>query len=277
MPRKNKILRRSRLMGIVNVTPDSFSDGGDYFRPEQAIEHALEMLAGGAEIIDIGGESTRPGADNLPVDDEIARVVPVIAGLKKVKPDCIISIDTRKSVVAAAALEAGADIVNDVSGLQYSPDMAELAARYDAKLVLMHMRGTPENMQSTENLCYADVVTETVAFLTEAADKAIASGVKRENIIIDPGIGFSKTVEQCFELMTGIDRFLETGYEVLVGPSRKSFIGKTLSIPDPKERMWGTAGAVAYLALRGIDIIRVHDVKEMRQMLDIYERCLDAE
>lgn len=273
MTTKNKKLRGCRLMGIVNVTPDSFSDGGEFYRPEHAIEHALQLLADGAEIIDIGGESTRPGADELSVEEESSRVVPVIAGLKKSAPDCIISIDTRKSGVAEAALEAGADIVNDVSGLQYSPDMADLAARYGAKLVLMHMRGTPENMQSPENLQYDDVVEEVVNFLVDAADKAISAGVRRENIIIDPGIGFSKTVEQNFALLNRVDQFKATGYEVLVGPSRKSFIGKTLDIVEPKERIWGTAGAVAYLAWRKVDIIRVHDVKEMYHVVNIFERC----
>lgn len=266
--------RRTRLMGIVNVTPDSFSDGGEYNRPEQAVKHALGLLNSGADIIDIGGESTRPGADLISDSDEMLRVVPVISGLKEVAPDCVISIDTRKYAVAEAALKAGADIINDVSGLQYSPLLAELAAAYGAKLVLMHMRGTPDDMQSSENLVYDDVVAETLDFLSLAADRAIAAGVARKDIIIDPGIGFSKTTEQNFDLLGRIDEFVASGFEVLVGPSRKSFIGKTLGIDNPGDRVFGTAGAVAFLAQVGVDIVRVHDVPEMRQMLDIFERCI---
>ncbi len=268
--------RRARLMGIVNVTPDSFSDGGEYNKPEQAVRHALGLLDNGADIIDIGGESTRPGADLIPDQDEIERVVPVISGLKAASPDCVISIDTRKYAVAEAALRAGADIINDVSGLQYSPQLAELPVEYKAKLVLMHMRGTPDDMQSPENLVYDDVVAETLDFLKDAAAKAMSSGVAREDIIIDPGIGFSKTTEQNFELLGRIDEFVASGFEVLVGPSRKSFIGKTLGVDDPGGRVFGTAGAVAYLAQAGVGIIRVHDVPEMRQMLDIFERCIEV-
>lgn len=268
--------RRTRLMGIVNVTPDSFSDGGEYNKPGQAVKHALGLLESGADIIDIGGESTRPGADLIPDRDEIGRVVPVIAGLKAAAADCIVSIDTRKYAVAEAALRAGANMVNDVSGLQYSPRLAELVAEHRAKLVLMHMRGTPDDMQSPEHLVYDDVVAETLAFLMTAADKAVAAGVSREDIIIDPGIGFSKTTEQNFELLGRIDEFVASGFSVLVGPSRKSFIGKTLGLDNPGDRVFGTAGAVAYLAQAGVDIVRVHDVPEMRQMLDIFERCIEV-
>jgi dihydropteroate synthase len=265
--------QKSRLMGVVNVTPDSFSDGGLWIDPQCAVEHAVELLHAGAEIIDIGGESTRPGADFIPVDEEISRVVPVIAGLKKLEPDCIISIDTRKSEVAKAALQAGATVLNDISGLEFSPDMAQIAAQYDASLVIMHMRGTPDTMQNAENLVYDNVVDEVCGFLECAAAKAVKAGVTPGKIIVDPGIGFSKSYEQNIELLTNIDKVKVLGYRVLVGPSRKAFIGQTLNIADPEERKWGTAGVVAYLAMRGIDIIRIHDVREMAEMLQMLQ-CL---
>lgn len=267
----------SRLMGIVNVTPDSFSDGGEYWAPEKAVEHALELLDDGAGIIDIGGESTRPGADFVSVEQEIDRVVPVIRGLKNIRPDCVISLDTRKSEVARAGLEAGADIINDISGLAFSPDMAQVVAEYNAGLVIMHMRGTPETMQDPTNLEYKDVVVEVKDALERLADSALVAGVAADRIILDPGIGFSKNLEQNLDLLANIDKIKETGYPVLVGPSRKSFIGGALNITSPTERKWGTAGAVAFLAMKQIDIIRVHDVREMREALQIFELCLSRQ
>lgn len=269
----NRANKMSRLMGIVNVTPDSFSDGGRWFEPQRAIEHAVELLDCGADIIDIGGESTRPGADFIPIEEEIARVVPVIAGLKKVQPHCIISIDTRKSAVAKAAIEAGATILNDISGLKFSPDMAAIAATYNASLIIMHMRGTPETMQLPNNLEYDNVVDDVGRCLTETADKAIKAGVVPEKIIIDPGIGFAKNCRQNIALLAGIDKLQAFGYPVLVGPSRKAFIGQTLNISDPAQRQWGTAGVVAYLAMHKIDIIRVHDIREMAEMLQMFACC----
>ncbi len=267
------IYQQSQLMGILNVTPDSFSDGGQWIKPQWAIEHAATMIADGAQIIDIGGESTRPGAAFIPVEEEISRVVPVIAGLTKLEPHCIISIDTRKSVVAKAALKAGATMLNDISGLEFSPDMAKIAAENDADLVIMHMRGTPETMQSPVNLEYGNVVDEVCTFLDNAVGKAIKAGVAPDKIIVDPGIGFSKNYEQNIELLTNIDRIKALGYRVLVGVSRKAFIGQALNITEAKARNWGTAGVVAYLAMQNIDIIRVHDVREMAEMLQLFELC----
>ena len=261
------------LMGIVNVTPDSFSDGGEYYSCQAAVEHCLQLHKDGAAIIDIGGESTRPNAPEVPVDEEINRVVPVVRELKKQRPEIIISIDTRKAQVAEAALEAGADIINDVSGLEFSPEIANIAARWDCGLVLMHMRGIPENMQNSENLQYRNIVSEVTDFLTEAADKAIKAGVKRENIILDPGIGFAKDVKQNLLLLKEIDCLRQTGYPVLVGHSRKTFIGKLLGYTEPKDRKAGTIGVSMYLAAKGVEIIRVHDVRENNDALRMYKFC----
>jgi len=268
---------KSQLMGILNVTPDSFSDGGQWIEPQRALEHATTMLADGAQIIDIGGESTRPGADFIPVEAEISRVVPVIAGLKKLQPHCIISIDTRKSAVAKAALVAGATMLNDISGLEFSPDMASLAAEYDANLVIMHMRGRPDTMQNSANLNYGNVVDEVCHFLDKAITKAVNAGVALDKIVVDPGIGFSKNYLQNIELLKNIDKIKALGCRVLVGPSRKAFIGQALAITEPENRQWGTAGVVAYLAMLNVDIIRVHDVREMAEMLKIFELCRSRE
>ena len=265
----------SRLMGIVNVTPDSFSDGGRCFNSETAVAHGLKLLEEGADIIDIGGESTRPGAAAVSPEEEIARIVPVIRELKRKHPDCIISADTRKAEVATAAAEAGADIINDVTGLQYSPAIAAVAAKYDTGLILMHMRGTPETMQSAENLKYGDVVKEVSEFLLQAVEKALEYGVKRENIVLDPGIGFSKTPEQNLELIGGIGEIKALGFPVLVGHSRKSFIGTALGRKTPEDRLWGTAGVTAFLAMRRAEIIRVHDVRAMKDVVTMFSRCAE--
>lgn len=277
---KNRTLRcgeRSLIMGILNVTPDSFSDGGRYSLEENAFRHALQMLADGADIIDIGGESTRPGSPEVSVSDEIRRIIPTVIRLKKERPDCVISIDTRKPDVAEEALSSGGDIINDVSGLQYSKRTAEIAAKYKAGLILMHMRGTPQNMQSAENLEYSNLITDICDFLKDAANTAIAKGVKPESVVLDPGIGFSKNLAQNLEITANIGRIKELGFPVLAGPSRKSFIGTLLAETVPEKRGWGTAGAAAWLALRKTDIIRVHDVKEIRQVLTVFEKCMEHE
>ena len=260
-------------MGILNVTPDSFSDGGKYVQHGTAVDHALMMIDNGADIIDVGGESTRPSAAEISVETEIERIVPVISELRKARPDIIISADTRKSRVAAAAVEAGADIINDISGLQFSPDMAKTAAEKNAGLIIMHMRGIPADMQDSKNLIYSDLLGEISNFLKNAAEKAIKAGVHRESIIIDPGLGFSKGPEQNMEICGKIDRIAELGFPVLAGHSRKSFIGNMLNEPDPAERIWGSAGVTAWLALKGAGILRVHDVKETFQLLKTLEKC----
>jgi dihydropteroate synthase len=263
-------------MGIVNVTPDSFSDGGDFFAVGAAVKRCLELHADGAGIIDIGGESTRPNAPEVSVDEEINRVVPVIATVKKQKPEIVISVDTRKAQVAAAAVEAGADIINDVSGLEYSPEIAEIAAANNTGLVLMHMRGNPENMQNSENLVYEDILSEVTGFLLKAAQKALDYGVKRENIILDPGIGFAKNAEQSLLLIREIAKLRASGYPVLAGHSRKSFIGKLLGRDNPGERLAGTLAVSLYLASQGVEIIRVHDVRENSDALKMFKLCTQS-
>lgn len=264
---------RTGIMGILNVTPDSFSDGGDYFNAGPAVERALAMLADGADIIDVGGESTRPGAEEIPVSEEIRRVIPVIEGIRIGAPGAVISVDTRKSEVARAALVAGADIINDVSGLSFSADMAEVAAQTGAGLIIMHMRGTPQTMQSDEFLVYDDVVAEVSAALLEASQRAEAVGVAAEKIIWDPGIGFSKNIEQNLSLLGNIDKLRKYGYAVLGGTSRKAFIGKLLEEPEPQCRVWGTGGSVAWMATLNVELVRVHDVMEMKQLLCVFDAC----
>jgi dihydropteroate synthase len=264
---------RTGIMGILNVTPDSFSDGGNYFNAAPAVERALKMLEDGADIIDVGGESTRPGAEEIPVREEIRRVVPVIEGIRIGVPGAVISVDTRKSEVARAALDAGADIINDVSGLSFSADMAEVVAKSGAGLIIMHMRGTPQTMQSDDFLKYDDVVEDVSSALQEASQRAEKAGVATDKIIWDPGIGFSKNLEQNLSLLGNIDKLRKNGYAVLGGTSRKAFIGKLLEEAEPQRRVWGTAGSVAWMAALNVELIRVHDVKEMKQLLCVFDAC----
>lgn len=265
------------LMGIINATLDSFSDGGVNFNPAAAVDSAERMLDDGAAIIDIGGESTRPGAGEVAEAEEVRRVVPVVAELRCRRPDCVISIDTRKSGVARASLEAGADIINDISGLAFSPEMAGLVAEFDAGLVLMHMRGVPATMQSPENLRYENLVEEVILSLETAAEEAMTAGVASENIVIDPGIGFSKTPEQNIELLGRVGRLAETGFPRLLGISRKSFIGWLLNEPDPDKRLAGTIGAALWLAGEGVEILRVHDVRAVSRALKVFYACRKGE
>jgi len=258
---------RTYIVGIVNVTPDSFSDGSRYLSSSSAVEHCIELLDSGADIIDIGGESTRPGAESVGAEEEIRRILPVICELRKLREDAVISVDTMKSEVAEKALSAGADIVNDVSALRNSPDMADVIAKHDAGVILMHMRGSPKTMQSDLN--YRDLVVEINSFLADAIGRAVKSGINIGNTVVDPGIGFGKSPEQNVRIISEIEKFRETGRPLLAGPSRKAFIGNMLGGVPASERIWGTAGAVAYLAMKKTDFIRVHDVKEMSQMLRI--------
>jgi dihydropteroate synthase len=243
-------------MGVLNVTPDSFSDGGRYSSVEAAIAHGVEMAEAGADIIDVGGESTRPGADPVPAEHELARVVPVIAAL--VEHGIAVSVDTIKPTVAAAALEAGSIVVNDVTGLR-DPDMVELAAEHESGVVVMHMQGEPRTMQ--ENPQYEDVVGEVLDFLVERAGSAEAAGVRRDRIAIDPGIGFGKKFQHNLDLLRNLDRLVETGYPVLLGASRKAFLGRILggNVPAP-ERDPATGATVALAIEQGVAIVRVHNV-----------------
>jgi dihydropteroate synthase len=263
---------RPLIMGILNITPDSFSDGGRYLKPDRAYEQALFMLESGADIIDVGGESSRPGSEGISVDEELERVIPVIERLSK-KTKTLISIDTVKSEVAARAVDAGACIVNDVSGLVSDPKIASVAAESGSYLALMHMRGTPRDMQ--KNTKYDDMINEISSFLGAAAQRALDAGVERDRIIIDPGIGFGKSVEGNFEILKHLNRFLSLGFHLLVGVSRKSFIGKTLNL-DIDERLEGSLAAACYAILNGADIIRVHDVAQTRRAITIIERIVAA-
>ncbi|MBI4227270.1 MAG: dihydropteroate synthase [Candidatus Omnitrophica bacterium] len=258
---------RTLVMGILNVTPDSFSDGGRYLDPSAACARARAMVDEGADLIDIGGESTRPGAAPVPAGEELRRVLPVIRALAPILP-VPISVDTRKAVVAREAVAAGASLINDVTALTGDPDMGDVVARTGAPVILMHMQGTPETMQQGPR--YADVVTEVTGWLREAAAGAQARGVAEAQILIDPGIGFGKRPGHNLQLLRAVDRFVATGYPVVVGPSRKSVIGAVLG-GGPDERLMGTAAAVAWAASAGAAMVRVHDVRAMRQVVEMIE------
>jgi dihydropteroate synthase len=253
------------LMGILNITPDSFSDGGQFLDADKAIAHGLQMAADGAAIIDVGAESTRPGSEPVSADEQIKRAVPVIKSLSK-KIDIPISIDTCNYEVAKASLEAGAVMINDVTALS-DERMARLAAEKQTPVVLMHIQGTPKTMQADP--VYKNVVSEVLQFLLERAKRAEQFGIPKERIFIDPGIGFGKTVEHNLLLLKNIDKFVASGYRVLVGTSRKAFIGKITGKENPADRIFGTAATVALCAAAGVSILRVHDVAQMVDVVKI--------
>lgn len=259
------MVRHTAVMGIVNVTPDSFSDGGKFFDAAAAAAHGERLAEEGADVVDVGGESTRPGAQPVPAEEEIRRVVPVIQRLRS-KIKIPISIDTVKSEVARAALDAGADIVNDVSALRADGAMAALVAREAVPVVLMHMQGTPQTMQ--QNPAYADVVSEVGGFLKERADYAVRCGVGAENTLIDPGIGFGKNLDHNLALLRGLPALADLGLPLLVGASRKAFIGRLLDLGS-EERLEGSLAAAVAAALAGANMIRVHDVKEAVRALRV--------
>lgn len=254
--------RRTLVMGILNVTPDSFSDGGKYNTVEKAVEHARKMVAEGADIIDVGGESTRPGHTTISAEEELKRILPVIKALAQ-EIDCPLSVDTYKAVVARAAIEAGAHIINDIWGAKKDPDMAKVAAELKVPIILMHNREKAEYSGS--------LMKEVCDDLMESVQIAKAAGVTDEQIILDPGIGFGKTYEQNIEVMRNLHHIVALGYPVLLATSRKSMIGNTLQLP-PHERVEGTAATVAYGIAQGCHMVRVHDVKEMVRVC----RMMDA-
>jgi len=255
-------------MGILNVTPDSFSDGGRFLDPDRALRHAREMVGQGADIIDVGGESTRPGSAPVGAAEQIARVVPVIAALRAGLPGAtLISIDTTQADVAAVALSAGADFINDVSAGRDDPAMLGLAARRGAPIVLMHMQGTPQTMQDAPR--YEDVVDEVLGFLLERTAAAQAAGVAAGNIILDPGIGFGKSKEDNLLLMANLQRFAAAGYVTLLGASRKRFMGAVCHETRPRELVAATVATTALGVMAGINLFRVHDVRENRQAADV--------
>jgi len=252
-------------MGVLNVTPDSFSNGGLYLNTDKAVEHGIEMAQQGAAIIDVGAESTRPGAQAVTARQQIKRAIPVIKKLKQ-KTDVPISIDTYNTQVAEAALDTGASVINDVTALG-DDKMSDLAAERNTPVILMHMQGTPATMQIEPK--YDDVVNEVLSFLLSRAEKAQQAGIPKERIFIDPGIGFGKTLEHNLLLLKNIEKFVQTGYRVPVGPSRKSFIGKITGRKNPADRIFGTAAAVALCAATGVSIVRVHDVPQMADVLKV--------
>jgi dihydropteroate synthase len=259
--------RRTLVMGVLNVTPDSFSDGGRYVAVDAAAAHAARMVADGADIVDVGGESTRPGASPVPVEIEVDRVVPVVSRLRSDSPDTPISVDTRRAAVAAAALDAGATIVNDVSA-GADPAMFDLVRDRGAAIVLMHMQGEPQTMQEAPS--YGDVVDEVREHLRGRIEAAELAGIDPERIAVDPGIGFGKDLEHNLELIRRIDELLPLGRPVLVGPSRKRFIGTILDLPED-ERVEGTIAAAVWMVSRGAHIVRVHDVREVMRALRVVD------
>ncbi len=264
MKRRDRVL----VMGVLNVTPDSFYDGGRYAGSEDAIEHGLRMAKEGADIIDIGGESTRPGSQPISPSEELDRVVPVIEGIRR-RSDVLLSVDTTKAAVAEEAISCGASMVNDISALRFDSEMAEIIGGSGAFVILMHMLGTPKTMQIAPS--YTDVVAEIKAFLAERIEAAVQLGIEREKIIIDPGIGFGKRLEDNLALLKNLASFTTLQVPILVGLSRKSFLGKLLDLP-PEERLEGTIAANAIAIANGADIIRVHDVKEGRRTADVARR-----
>ncbi len=262
---------RTHIMGILNITPDSFSDGGRYVDAHRAIDRAREMAAQGADIIDIGGESTRPGARPLSEDEELARIIPVIRQLAA-ELSTPLSVDTYKSAVAEKALTAGASIVNDISGLRFSPDMAKVAADHGAAVVIMHIKGTPRDMQ--KNPVYADVVAEVAQYLEEGVAAAVSAGVDRERVLIDPGIGFGKTLDHNLTLLERLGEFRAIGRPILLGTSRKKFIGTVLDAPEPECLLEGTAATVALGIERGARVVRVHDVAQMARVARMTDAVL---
>lgn len=271
-PHRLVIRRRPLVMAVLNTTPDSFSDGGRFFHPRDAVRRARKMAAEGADLFDVGGESTRPGARRVPLAEELRRVLPIIEQMAT-SVRIPISVDTSKAEVAARALAAGASLVNDVTALRGDPGMAAVVAERDAALIVMHMRGTPGTMQRAPR--YRDVVGEVEVFLLDAAAKAERMGIERSRILIDPGLGFGKTVTHNLQLMNALPHFASLGFPVVVGPSRKSFIGRVLDA-DVSDRLNGTLACVAQAFYSGAHIVRVHDVKPAVDLLRMLEAIEQA-
>ncbi len=261
--------RNAYVMGILNVTEDSFSDGGKYSNPKKAVNYCLEMLKKGADIIDIGGESTRPGAKSIDTKTEIERVIPVIEQLKKERPDIVVSVDTTKSKVAELALEAGANIINDINAFKIDPELINVVKKYNSAYVLMHMKGTPKNMQ--DKPLYDDVVKEIYGFLYEKSVAIKKMGIK--NLLIDPGIGFGKSINDNYEILKRLEDFKSIGYPILIGVSRKSFIGKTLKL-DVDERDTASAIVEALAVRNGAKIIRTHNVENGVQICKLLNNLI---
>ena len=266
------IEKQSLIMGILNVTPDSFSDGGKYLEKNNAINHALAMIDNGADIIDVGGESTRPFSDPVSLDEEISRVIPVIEGIRK-ESDVCISIDTTKSEVATAALNSGASLINDVSAMEVDPLMIDVALKFDCPIIIMHMKGTPKNMQ--DNPQYESLISDIKDYLQERVDFIVSKGINSKKIVIDPGIGFGKTVENNFEIINNLNHFTKMGFPVMLGASRKSFIGISLDLPE-EDRLEGSLAANIIGLQNGAKIFRVHDVAETNKAFVIANKIFNS-
>ena len=262
------------LLGILNVTPDSFSDGGDFFDPDAAAARALEMLDEGADVVDVGGESTRPGSDPVSAEEEIRRVVPVVREILARRPGVMISVDTYRAETAEAALEAGARIVNDVTALRGDPRMAAVVAGARCPVILMHMKGEPKTMQAHPR--YGDVVREVRDFLAARAEHAVAAGVEPGNVIVDPGIGFGKTPEHNLALLRKLDAIAALGFPVLVGASRKRFLGTITGVEKARDRVSGTLAANVLAREKGASLFRVHDVRANKEALAVADAVLRA-
>ncbi|MEX0270235.1 dihydropteroate synthase [Leptolyngbyaceae cyanobacterium UHCC 1019] len=254
---------RTYIMGVLNTTPDSFSDGGEFNTVEKAVVQARSLRDAGADILDIGGQSTRPKAAAVSLPEELQRVIPVIEAVRR-EMDLPISVDTTRSTVAEAAISAGADMINDISGATYDSAMLSTVAKLGVPIILMHSRGTPQTMQQLTD--YQDLIGELMTFLQERIEVAVTAGVQRDLIAIDPGIGFAKTYAQNIEILQHLSTFQALNCPLLVGVSRKSFIGHILDQPNPKQRVWGTAAACCAAIAQGADILRVHDIREMHDV-----------
>lgn len=258
--------KRTYLMGILNVTPDSFSDGGEFNNIKGALCQAKSMIQGGVDIIDIGGQSTRPGAEEISLEEELKRVIPIIKRLRQ-ESSIPISIDTTRATVAQAAVEAGADIINDISGGSFDKKMLATVASLEVPMIIMHIRGTPKNMQQQTD--YDDLVGEIIQWLSCQIEQAITAGINQNKLIIDPGIGFAKNYQQNIELLRRLPEFKVLKCPLLVGVSRKSFIGHILQEDDPKKRVWGTAAACCSAIAGNANILRVHDVPQMKEVIQV--------
>ena len=261
---------KTLIMGILNVTPDSFSDGGQFTSAQQAVDFALKMINDGADIIDIGGESTRPGAVPVTLDEELKRIKPVIKAIRN-QTDCLISIDTYKTSVAETALDLGADVINDISSLSYDQNMANLVSTRKVPVILMHMQGSPQNMQLAPS--YNNLIPDLISFFNNKIEIANKAGILNNMIILDPGIGFGKHIEDNFEIIRELKQIKAMGYPILLGPSRKSFIGEALQLPV-EDRLEGTMASVAVGIINGANIVRVHDVLETKRTISIVEKLL---
>ncbi len=271
--KKLDLSARTHIMGVLNVTPDSFSDGGRFFKLEDAVSQGMKMIGERADMIDVGGESTRPGSDPLPTEEELSRVIPVIEALSK-KTDVPVSIDTYKAEVARRGLDAGAQMINDISALRFDPKMKEVASKYKVPIVLMHIKGTPKDMQKDPS--YEDVIAEITEYLRQSIKIAQEAGIDRGKIIIDPGIGFGKKLQDNLNILKNLRKFSILGCPVLIGCSRKSFIGKILDAPM-EERLEGGLAALAVSVMNGANIVRVHDVKESKRAVSLIDAVIRVE